>query len=395
MKKLFKLSGLISISFAVGGCAGGLSVNVDVLDTGYLSYLNQSDDLRSDARNLALADFTQTERFLTGAREGVESAANSKCHEVARKSLPLITDASKKSMLERSLKNAEGRAPILSSEQKFALQSMRRQLNQIDSRTSSELNRLYGTSPWIRSSQYSVPQPAIQLVANRRSFFEQARIHRDSLIQEAAVGCVGLLTRSVKLNPREITSDLLVETVTTEVKEAIVDTIVGGGSLISEKQGAFHVANAPEQYWAPSFNKAFGKGQFGSTSTAIKINGVADYTVKGFSFDGRSTASMIRKLTVPTVGFAAAMAGIPVDLNASSDSSQGTDSFDTNLITSADAEIAAIEAKEEIHKRAVKNIANVIMAYKSELQLAGDSAEKKRAKSTIKATFEANSSTLE
>lgn len=132
-----------------------------------------------------------------------------------------------------------------------------------------------------------------------------------------------------------------------QVEQIKIASVVGSGVLLNDKLEAFYVTRAGEEYWSRRYNRAFGNGFFGSTSVAIKMNDTADFSIKGFVFDGRSTAEMVRKVGVQSVALIAASYGAPINLGkpAGSTSTSPT-SFDTSDLVS-DMQVATEKARAE------------------------------------------------
>lgn len=141
-------------------------------------------------------------------------------------------------------------------------------------------------------------------------------------------------------------------------------SVVGNGVLLNNMREAFYVTTAPEQYWAKKYNRAFGSGQFGSSSIAVKLNDTADFSIKGFVFDGRSTAEMVKKLGIQTITTVAAAYGAPIGFAKSADSpGMGSVSFDAAslLATSQTAGLDA-DAKTAAYRLALFQIADAVMS---------------------------------
>ena len=85
-----------------------------------------------------------------------------------------------------------------------------------------------------------------------------------------------------------------------------------GGLTLTESAQAYAVASAPEDKWAPRFNRTFGRGTFGNLNFAVKMVDLADFTIKGITFDPTKVAEIASKVTTQSLLLAAQIAGVPV-----------------------------------------------------------------------------------
>ncbi|MEM1196506.1 MAG: hypothetical protein AAGH57_10420 [Pseudomonadota bacterium] len=177
-----------------------------------------------------------------------------------------------------------------------------------------------------------------------------------------------------------------------EIDQAALTTVTGDGRLLNDMSEAYYVVNAPRSAWAEHYNKAYGEGQFGNTSIAIKMNDTADFTVKGFVFDGRSTAKMVSKIATQAVATIAAANGAPIALTRKEqDSPEFLAKFsNSEEIADYETQIAVAEAQEEAYRRSLFRIANTILTNFNSLE---KKATSKDATDLIKATVDANGST--
>lgn len=143
-------------------------------------------------------------------------------------------------------------------------------------------------------------------------------------------------------------------------------TITGNGVLLNNHLEAFYITNAPDRVWARRYNRAFGGGMFGSTSIAIVMNETADFSVKGFIFDGRSVAQMVSKVGVQAIATIAAAHGAPINLRGTpavgTTPTGSPTTFDpTGLISTNRATVERAEAEEEAYQTALLRIAETVM----------------------------------
>jgi hypothetical protein len=148
------------------------------------------------------------------------------------------------------------------------------------------------------------------------------------------------------------------------VEQAKLTVITGSGVLLNDRMEAFFVTAAGEEYWARRYNRAFGNGFFGSTSVAIKMNDTADFTVKGFVFDGRSTAEMVRKVGVQSVALIAASFGAPINLGKPAGSTSTSPTYFDNSDQVSDLQTAAVtaQAQEGAFRAGLFRVADSVIA---------------------------------
>jgi hypothetical protein len=85
-----------------------------------------------------------------------------------------------------------------------------------------------------------------------------------------------------------------------------------GGLTLTESTLAYAVASAPEDKWALEYNRTFGRGTFGNLNFAVKMVSLADFTIKGVTFDPSKVAQVASKVTTQSLLLAAQIAGVPV-----------------------------------------------------------------------------------
>jgi hypothetical protein len=83
------------------------------------------------------------------------------------------------------------------------------------------------------------------------------------------------------------------------------------GSLVASK-AAYIVASAPPSAWQFGYNRAVVDGRLGNLSTAIKLESLADFRVKGVTFDPSTVAQVASKVSTQSLLVAAQIAGVPV-----------------------------------------------------------------------------------
>lgn len=161
-----------------------------------------------------------------------------------------------------------------------------------------------------------------------------------------------------------------------------------------------HAANAaPDHLWEEEYNIAEGFGAGGSTDMVIKLNGTADFSVKGLVFDARATATAARKITTSSIQLLASGAGMPIQADASDGAAGGDQQskiLDANdELLSAKASIAASERNKIMRDAALKRVAFAIISAAEKVEtteLKGDAQATNRAalRETSKRIYETN-----
>jgi hypothetical protein len=147
--------------------------------------------------------------------------------------------------------------------------------------------------------------------------------------------------------------------------QAIKDqSIIGDGVYLANMLEAFYVTKAPETYWAPLYNRAFGEGAGGSTSIALKMNSTADFSVKGFVFDGRATADMVKKVGIQAVSILAASSGAPIGFAKPAGSTEtGPSYFDASKqVSDVESALATAKAQQAAYSTTLFRVADSVLA---------------------------------
>jgi hypothetical protein len=169
--------------------------------------------------------------------------------------------------------------------------------------------------------------------------------------------------------------------------QADLKTITGGFTL-AESAHAYAIASAPEERWAPEFNRTFGRGTFGNLNFAVKMVGLADFTIKGVTFDPSKVAEVASKVTTQSLLLAAQIVGVPVTGLTLSQDDPG------RALAERSAELATtlesnqrFAAQEQLRQDAITAILTRIGEEAN--NLSGDEAQQNEARSAILATYNA------
>ena len=162
-----------------------------------------------------------------------------------------------------------------------------------------------------------------------------------------------------------------------------------GGQRLAEDPLAYAVASAGKQYWANKFNRTYGNGRFGNLNFAIKMESLAEFTIKGLTFDPSAVTAMASKVSAQSLIFAAQIAGVPVNLPNVTAGTSGQAAVDRSKAL-ADMQTATLQQDAEIEsrQRALIRIAERILSEADNI-LSNDKRVRDSTKDAIDASFEA------
>jgi hypothetical protein len=397
-QKLMRLHRALVIVLAASSLAAcaNLNVQVDVLQPAYLTAAKLDAELRSEAHRLALGDSSQTTQFVEQQRLNYLDFQR-QCAEAGikheEKLLNTLTTADIDAGAKKvNIINARNNADVLKKYLEKLTSSTTNDtdpddpVTQVNTKFSafehdalawdrSVQNSITGSFPrFVGSDSLTQPIPGelrVKLFA-RRQFLDGmvARIFEwesgeRSYCSIVKKGDTPLLSEQAQSSP----AVHAVEAVASAKVAATTETILGGGATLAADIGAFDAVKAPDSAWATKYNQAFGSAQFGNASVGIKLNQVADFSIKGFAFDGRSTATLVGKLTQQTLSIIAQSYGVHLPsagaAGAATVPSGAGSSADPNALgtTIADdaAKVAAAQANGTAYRGALFHIADLIV----------------------------------
>ncbi len=364
---------------ALAGCAT-LDVRVAVLDPVYIKQSVEDSSLKQDAYRLLKGDTSQStvlalqlKNAYDEALAGTITALETDIDKVNlattlkagyRSNLATIKMNSRKAFEEEEVKFFKS----IGAENTTALQTLKR-IKKIDERISEQREKI--AEPVIGKNASYLPKltPEVRSVLLDRqltmaSYANQVR----NKIQDLKL----IKDQLAIVNPTEEKTNNEVEksvqvAVTKGVKAvdsvASSNSIFGGASSLANSAAAY-AATSPESkpHWAELYNQAYGSGQLGGTDVAIKMNGTADFTVKGFVFDGRSTAQMVSKIGARAVTLIAAAYGAPFVTAGGSGQTPTTTNFDSSkAIDASVGALASAQAQDAAWRTFMFRIADSII----------------------------------
>jgi len=386
-------------SVALGGCAR-LTVQVDVMDPVYAKQAARDAEMRIEGQRLAEGNY-RTTRTLVARQFATYRSFRANCLTDAATAYEEIaggmtaTDAATQGQRQASVALAQTYRTAIADPAMLAA---------IAAQEKAWLDRLIvadrNAGAAVAASGGILPQkaPVSDVVqrtwlARNEAIAELETYLRGEVGQwhaicgtaaENAAGALGQRGQAIK-------AKVEAEKGATEAQMAAAtrQSITGGGILLNDRLEAFYVTDAPKEAWAESYNRAFGEGIGGSTSIAVVMNETADFSIKGFVFDGRSTADMIGKVAVQAVTLLAASQGLPVGTKAASGSDPAAYTSDaTKLVADTQSKQYAAEASEAAYRAFLFRMADTILADMGALTTAGDGGNPARQR--VKDTFDAH-----
>lgn len=161
------------------------------------------------------------------------------------------------------------------------------------------------------------------------------------------------------------------------------------GSALSQSDYAYAVLSAEDWHWRENFNRAEGKGRFGNSDIAIKLDPSGNFTVKGMKFDPSTVASVASKVSTQALLLAAQISGVPTAYSGSP--STGLQATSTGAAIYQQTS-ARREAELAAYRDALRYLARTILSEETAIKT--DAASLARANTVINGQFEAYSAIL-
>jgi hypothetical protein len=166
--------------------------------------------------------------------------------------------------------------------------------------------------------------------------------------------------------------------------EVVVKGLIGNKSIFNDPF-ASAVVNAPECYWKGQFNKTYGCGTLGDIDIAIKMEDVANFTVKGVRNDAAAITRATFAVGQQAVQTVAALYGIPIPKPGQS--TPATDAKGQPAILPPDigsprVRTATAVASEDDVRRARSALFEALMAQQA--NLSGNADQVKKAVAAMK-----------
>ena len=383
---------IIGLAILASGCAR-LEVGVDVMNPVYAKQAARDAELKIEAQQLADGGHQRADIFVARAFEAY-TAFRTQCLEEAeadaRKSAEAESNAKTKAGL---ITYADGAKQDLADPALIAaIDKAQRDMRDILYAQDIAVGKLVRSAGGTIYDGNLISAELQTALAKRSEVFQEQKRLIFEWIEEQSLRCQNSVSANVADSEALLARvNIKKDTATGKVESSANRSIIGGGRLLNELTEAYFITNADKQYWANKYNRAVGEGFGGSTSIAVKMNDTADFSIKGFVFDGRSTAEMIRKVSVQAVSLLAASQGAPVGLlkpqgagsGAAGSSSLGVPD-PSKLVADTQSTILAANVEDSAFRAMLFRLSDTVLANWDELVKGTDSAEK-RAKDTFDA----------
>lgn len=378
------------IASALGGCAQ-LKVEVDVLKPSYIQETTLNESLRIEAIAITRGDQSETDIFIaTQKRTYLEYRRE--CLTALRDNTTLPEGPARKRFIS-SVDAALQRTDLPGTEAWFA--TMRQDLLKFDPPVIAAINTDYDA----RALSLAAPAPLsgklkAALLLRRNAYIRQARAIYDVQASQdylcpaisagftapsapappprpapAAAGAPRTPAPAAVAAPAAAPPPETQEQAdqrqraAAKSEAAAMRVITGGGLLLLDRREAWAIVSAPDDAWATDYNQARVVGVGGSTDIAIKLNSAGDFTVKGFTFDSRSTATMVSKVGGQALRLVAAAYGAPIPGGTGQgDAAPATGEPPLEGVNKDLGDIAKADAEDRAFRAALFKIADAVLA---------------------------------
>ncbi|QNO27505.1 hypothetical protein EEB18_000420 [Sphingopyxis sp. OPL5] len=383
MSRLFPI--LVTAFFLLCGCTSNLTVQVDVMNPAYAAAAVTEARMLQDINELASGGHSRAGRVLSVSQASMIAFVDT-CYDLKIASNEAAGAADANTLL-RSLKADLSPIHRIIDRERPALEEADKQARA----SIPSLSSFAGLSGFqqSRNSQnvWATPLPdeaKAALMIWQMAYDQHAENIRGYVAAERIGTCSNL-----KYPKLEVQAETAEDIAQKQVTQSASPSVVGDGTLLNYLPHAYFVTRAGDSAWAPNYNHAFGRGFGGNTSVALKLNNTADFSVKGFVFDGRATADMVKKLSTLAVSTVAAAYGAPVALTPGQGGAPSQIAFTPDsLLSDPEIAIAADAAKNQAFRNSLFQIGDTVVANFAKLR-AGDGA----ATGIVNATIAANKST--
>jgi hypothetical protein len=370
------LATLLAVSLA--GCAQ-LGVQVDVMNPAFANATALEASLRLEATELLSSGHQRTDFFVDRTYDQYERF-RLRCINavlVRLRASPVPADQQLASRRTTLITTWEG-LPVVGRESVEGQRAeVRDSLHRRDDETLAVLQGAGVQALGLDTVETPLPVTIRQALLTRRAAISAAASEVRNFIDAQSSRCQEVIDEARSFSPGA--ADGTAERAKTQVTQDAAQTkqgveqvrqasIIGNGVLLNDRLEAFYVTRAGERYWAPRYNQAIGEGWFGSTNIALVMNQTADFSVKGFVFDGRSTAQMVQKLGSQAISIIAAAHGAPIGLArsqgaAGASATANPPAFDTSqLVSATQTAVETAQAQQAAFDASLFRVADSVLA---------------------------------
>lgn len=346
-----RLVSMLAIALLTSAC-GRLEVEVDVLNPNYLEEQIRQPELR---QQLAIV-IAQTDEMVSDALSRQRRLHDQYLLGIANTYRQLISDtdpravAALRATADR-LEDDTSRNNELDTIYVTALQRItaanRRIRNTFDSLSPEVRSQ-------IQSAQIPIEVPLSGLIMDRASIIRSIQTQISNQIGASEASLLDSILSGPWGPNRTAEERSQLSAATDSISTKIDDSArsLTGGQTVAEDPLAYAVANADERHWATRYNNTLASGYLGDFDVAIKLESLADFTVKGVAFDPSTVAQVASKVTTQSLLIAAQIAGVPVTTSA--DEGTGAElSQASATLAAAEMDLRSREALVDDYNRAL------------------------------------------
>ena len=374
---LKRLSAAVIGAACLSGCAS-LEVKVDTLRPSYVRQIALDDSLRREAMAVLAGDQTQVDAFVRAQKRDYldyRTRCLTSARDLAAAEAPVADRAGVVSSFNQAISE-----PGLLAQVDGLFSGLKTYLTDAERQTRQELESA-GTGGLIASlDSRDLSATSRDTLLRRRARFTDAAASLYD-VRAGQLPVCGQMVEQMTGEPPSGEAAAQAVALTTEAtakaQASARRVITGDGVLLLDRAEAWSVAGAPEEAWATNFNRATVTGFGGGTDIAIVMNSTGDYSVKGFTFDGRSTANMMSKVggqalrLIATAYGATPIAGAGETTATGDSSGASTAALQSVLQQRAAQEAATLESS--VYRAALFRLAETVLAHDDEL-ITGDTA---------------------
>ena len=197
-----------------------------------------------------------------------------------------------------------------------------------------------------------------------------------------------------KIVQEQVAVQTAIATTTTGIQKSWMAITGGPENSVFADSKASLIINAPSHAWRGLYNETYGLGSFGNTDIAVKMEGLADFTLKGVRVDSTKVTQATMAGITTAVKVVASAYGVPLP----SSSGGGATQAQTKVAPDPEQQKLDAEQKLKSQRAAIVDILEAIgqesTALGAESAGAAHDAQRKAAVQRIKDVFAANRADL-